>query len=67
MLSSSTIKSRLTHSPCEGKEGSLRLYRQMTAVMQMDAYPMPRIDDLIDQLRMAKYITTLRGATGRCW
>ena len=44
------------------KEGSLRLcvdYRQMNAVTQMDAYPMPRIDDLIDRLGRARYITTL--------
>ena len=44
------------------KEGSLRLrvdYRQMNFITQMDAYPMPRIDDLIDRLGKAKYITTL--------
>ena len=44
------------------KEGSLRLcvdYRRMNAVTQTDAYPMPRIDELIDRLGRAKYITTL--------
>ena len=44
------------------KDGSLRLcvdYRRMNAVTQTDAYPMPRIDDLIDRLGKGKYITTL--------
>ena len=44
------------------KDGSLRLcvdYRRMNAVTQTDAYPMPRIDDLIDRLGKRKYITTL--------
>ena len=44
------------------KEGSLRLcvdYRRMNAITQTDAYPMPRIDELIDRLGRAKYITTL--------
>ena len=44
------------------KDGSLRLcvdYRRLNAVSQTDAYPMPRIDDLIDRLGKAKYITTL--------
>ena len=44
------------------KGGSLRLcvdYRRMNALTQIDAYPMPRIDDLIDRLGNGKYITTL--------
>ena len=44
------------------KEGSLRLcvdYRWMNAASRVDAYPMPRIDNLIDRLGAAKYITTL--------
>ena len=44
------------------KDGTLRLcvdYRRLNAVSQADAYPMPRVDDLIDRLGMAKYITTL--------
>ena len=44
------------------KDGTLCLcvdYRRLHAVSRVDAYPMPRIDDLIDQLGKAKYITTL--------
>ena len=41
------------------KDGTLRLcvdYRQLNAGSQMDEYPMPRIDDLIDRLGKAKFI-----------
>ena len=44
------------------KDGTLRIcvdYRRLNAVSEMDAYPMPRIDDLIDRLGEAKFITTL--------
>ena len=44
------------------KDNSLRLcvdYRKLNGLTPMDAYPMPRIDDLIDKLGKAKYITTL--------
>ena len=44
------------------KDGSLRMcvdYRRLNAVSQADAYPMPRVDDLIDRLGKARYITTL--------
>ena len=44
------------------KDSSLRLcvdYRRLNAVSEMDAYPMARVDDLIDRLGEAKYITTL--------
>ena len=44
------------------KDSSLRMcvdYRRLNAVSEMDAYPMPCIDDLIDSLGDAKYITTL--------
>ena len=44
------------------KDGTLRLcvdYRKLNAVSQADAYPMPRIDELIDRLGQARYITTL--------
>ena len=44
------------------KDGTLRLcvdYRRLNSVSKSDAYPMPRIDDLIDQLGEARYLTTL--------
>ena len=44
------------------KDNSLRLcvdYCKLNGLTPMDAYPMPRIDDLIDKLGKAKYITTL--------
>ena len=44
------------------KDGTLRLcidYRRLNAESQMDAYPMPRIDDLIDRLGKAMFLTTL--------
>ena len=44
------------------KDGSLRLcvdFRKLNSVSESDAYPMPRIDDLIDLLGKAKYISTL--------
>ena len=44
------------------KDGTLRMcvdYRKLNAVSEADAYPMPRIDELIDRLGGAKYISTL--------
>ena len=44
------------------KDGTLRMcvdYRKLNAVSESDAYPMPRIDELIDRLGGAKYISTL--------
>ena len=44
------------------KDGTLRMcvdYRRLNAVSTMDAYPMPRVDELIDRLGDAKFITTL--------
>ena len=44
------------------KDGSLRMcmdYRRLNSVSREDAYPMPRIDDLIDKLGNAKFITTV--------
>ena len=49
------------------KDGSLRMcvdYRRLNAVSDADAYPMPRVDDMIDALGKAKYITTLDLARG---
>ena len=49
------------------KDGNIRLcvdYRRMNAVTPVDAYPMPRTDELIDKLGKAKYITTLDLARG---
>ena len=49
------------------KDGTLRFcvdYRRLNTLTRVDAYPMPRIDDLIDQLSKAKYITTLDLARG---
>ena len=48
--------------PVRKKDGSMRLcvgYRRLNAVSQTDAYPMPRVDELIDRLGGAKFITTL--------
>jgi len=36
----------------------------LSAETEMDAYPIPRIDDILDQVGQAKYITTLDLAKG---
>ena len=44
------------------KDGTMRVcvdYRRLNAVTQVEAYPMPRIDEIIDQLGKARYISTL--------
>ena len=49
------------------KDGTLRMcvdYRRLNAVAEADAYPMARVDDLIDSLGKAKYVTTLDLARG---
>ena len=49
------------------KDGSLRMcvdYRRLNAIADADAYPMPRVDDMIDALGKSKYITTLDLARG---
>ena len=49
------------------KDGSLRLcvdYRYLNEVSQVDAYPMPRVDDIIDQLGQASFITTIELCRG---
>ncbi len=39
-------------------------YRQLNQVTKFDAYPMPRIEELLDQIGDAEYITTLDLAKG---
>ena len=48
--------------PILKKDGSLRLcvdYRRLNVISKNNAYPMPRIDDLIDQLGQAQFLSTL--------
>lgn len=51
------------------KGGSLRLYvdyQKPNSILVTDAYPIPRIDDLIDQLGKITFITT-RDLTQGYW
>ncbi|CAF3358581.1 unnamed protein product [Rotaria socialis] len=44
------------------KDGSLRFcvdFRQLNSATVRDVYPIPRIDDTLDQLRSAKYFTSM--------
>ena len=44
------------------KRGKLRLvqdYRKLNSVTEFDAYPMPLIDQLIDEVGQSKFISTL--------
>ena len=44
------------------KDGSVRLcvdYRRLNGVSESDAYPMPRIDELIDKLGKSSFISTI--------
>ena len=44
------------------KDGNLRMrvdYRRLNSVSWADAYPMPRIDELIDRLGKAQYISII--------
>ena len=44
------------------KDGSLRLcvdYRALNSVTRTDAFPLPRIDDILDRFGEARYFTTL--------
>ena len=49
------------------KDGSMRMcvdFRRLNAVAEADAYPVPRVDDIIDSLGDARYLTTLDLARG---
>ena len=53
--------------PVKKKDGSLHFPK--TNMSKSDAYPMPRVDELLDRVRQARFIspwTLLRG-TGRSW
>ena len=44
------------------KDGGVRFcvdYRKLNRVAKFDAYPMPRIDDVIEKVGKARYISTL--------
>ena len=49
------------------KDGALRFcvdYRRLNAVTRKDTFPLPRIDDLLDQLKGKKIFTTLDAKRG---
>ena len=49
------------------KDGTLRLcidYRKLNRVTVKNKYPLPRIDDLFDQLKGAKYFSKIDLRTG---
>ncbi len=49
------------------KDGTLRFcidYRELNSVTKTDTFPLPRIDDMLDQLNKAKFLSTLDLASG---
>ena len=49
------------------KDGAIRIcidYRKLNSRTQIDTYPMQRINDILDQIRQAKYISTLNLTKG---
>ena len=49
------------------KDGSLRFcvdYRKLNALTSPDVYPMPKVDEMLDQLGGTKYLTMLDMARG---
>ena len=49
------------------KDGSLQFcidYRQLNSVTKSDTFPLPRTDDVLDQLGESKYFSTLDLASG---
>ena len=49
------------------KDGSLRFcvdYRELNRVTRKDTFPLPRVDDLLDQVGQSRYFTTLDLASG---
>ena len=53
------------------KDKSLRIcvdYRRLNSISEMDAYPMPRIDEVIDRLGAATFISTMNlNSKFLCW
>ena len=48
--------------PVRKKDNTIRLcvdYRKLNAITKVDPYPMPRVDDMIDEVGKAKFISTL--------